>query len=298
MLTGSALTWTYIGAGFSLFMVVNLVYAIWRGRRQVVGGRAWASVPGEILASGVNVPASHTSDDKADCTATVRYRYTVAGEVHESERIRFGGRTNTTRLIAERTVAKYPAGLRVTVHYDPKHPKNAVLEKKSGTQPALFVFLAVFVAIAAVLAAHSIAGRVLYTANGVPLFAFFLPAGAIAVGLGAAVQFFTLWRLKSASRRWPTVTGTITRSEVIEELREIEDKDRAETKREPRYRSAVQFSYRVDGRDYSSDTLQWGWSAIYGNREQPDSIVAKYPKGASVQAHYDRRTRRTRCWSQ
>lgn len=287
MLTGSALTWTYVGAAFSLFMVANLVYAIWLGRRQAAGGRAWASAPGEILVSGVDPAGSHTSDDSADCVAAVRYRYAVAGRVYEGERIRFGGRTNTTRLIAERTVARYPVGRSVTVLYDPRNPKNAVLERKSGTQPVLYVFLAVFVAIAAVLVAHAIAGKVLYAANGVPLFAFLLPAATITVGLGGAVQFVALGRLRSASRRWPTVNGRITRSEVVEEMREVHDKDRLGIRREPRYRPAVQFSYRVGGKDYSSDALQWGWSAIYTDREQPRSIVAKYPSGASVPVHYD-----------
>ncbi len=286
MLIGSALTWTYVGAGFSLFMVANLVYAVWRGSRQVAGSRSWAKVPGEILASKVDVEGSHTSDEDADCKASVRYRYTVAGKAYEGERVRFGGRAHTTRLIAEQTVAKYPAGRRVEVLCDPKHPKNAVLETKSATAPAIYALLVVFTAIATVLVAHSIAGKVLYAANGVPLFAFLLPAATIAMGLAGVVQFFKLRRLKSASARWPTVNGTITKSDVVEEVREDHDDNRSQ-RQELRYRPAVQFSYRVGGQDYSSGTRKWGWSEIYMDREEPQKIVAKYPKGASVPVHYD-----------
>jgi hypothetical protein len=64
--------------------------------------------------------------------------------------------------------------------------------------------------IAAVLVAHAIAGRVLYTGNGVPLFAFALPAVAILVAVFSVVSFARGRRLASASARWPTVSGTIT----------------------------------------------------------------------------------------
>ncbi|WP_214286698.1 hypothetical protein, partial [Acinetobacter pittii] len=86
--------------------------------------------------------------------------------------------------------------------------------------------LVVFTAIATVLVAHSIAGKVLYAANGVPLFAFLLPAATIAMGLAGVVQFFKLRRLMSASARWPTVNGTITKSDVVEEVREDHDDNR------------------------------------------------------------------------
>lgn len=287
MLTGAALIWSYVGAAFSLFMVVNLAYAIWLGRGQAVGGRAWASTEGEILTSRVDLKGPHTSDEDTDCVATVRYRYAVAGRTYEGERIRLGGRTSTTRRIAEQAVAKYPTGQLVSVFYDPRHPKNAVLERKNRTQPALYVFLVVFVAIATVLVVHSIAGKVLYAGNGVPLFAFLLPAAAIAIGLGGAVQFVALRRLKSASMRWPTVNGTIIRSEVVEEMREVHDNERTGIRRELRYRPAVRYSYHVGEKDFSGDVLQWGWSAIYSNSEQPRAIVAKYPNGVIVPVHYD-----------
>src|SRR6185295_5200980 len=102
----------------------------------------------------------------------VRYRYTVGQKTYESDDIAFGGQGHTTRLLAQQIVAKYPAGAQVQVFYNPKRPSQAVLEAKSAVAGGFYVAAIVFGSIAAVLVAHSIAGRVLYTSNGVPLFAF------------------------------------------------------------------------------------------------------------------------------
>jgi hypothetical protein len=72
--------------------------------------------------------------------------------------------------------ARYPVGAIVDVHVEPANPGNAVLDPaETGTLTAR-TLAATFGIIAAVLIAHAIAGQVLYSSNGVPLFAFLLPA--------------------------------------------------------------------------------------------------------------------------
>jgi hypothetical protein len=282
MLTGSALTWTYICAGIGLFIVANLIYAIWRGRNQVAAGKTWARAPGEIIASEVVAAGSHTSDEDSDCTPSVRYRYTVAGKIFESDRIQFGGQPDTTRLMAEQIVAKFPAGRHVDVLYDPRRPKNAVLESKSAISPALYVMLVVFSSVTVFLVAHSIAGKVLYTESGVPMVAFLGPFAAIGLAIVCLHAYFDIRRKEKASAHWPTANGTITTSDVAEEI--STDKDDREV---VKYRADIRYSYRVAGHDYSSSTRKWGWTEIYPDAEGPAAIVAKYPKGGNVPVFYD-----------
>jgi Protein of unknown function (DUF3592) len=192
MLTGSALTWTYVATAISLIAWANLVFTIWRGRNQVAAGKIWARTAAEIIESEVEVAGSHCSDEVPDCAPRVRYRYSVAGKTYEGDRIRFGSRSDTTRMLAERIIAKYPTGCVVEILYDPKHPSNATLEGQSANAPANYALLIVFSVISALLVSQSIAGKVL-TAAGVPYFVFLLPLAAIAL----AVTFISYLKLRS-----------------------------------------------------------------------------------------------------
>ncbi len=194
MLTGSTLAWTHVATAISLIAWANLVYAIRLGRNQVAAGKNWARTVGEVIESEVELAGSHSSDDVPDCTPRVRYRYGVGGKSYEGDRIRFGGQSDTTRLLAEQTIAKYPAGSKVEVLYDPEHPDNAVLECRSVSAPATYGLLIVFTAISAVLISQSVAGRVL-TAGGVPYFVFLLPMAAIAL----VITFVSCLKLRNTA---------------------------------------------------------------------------------------------------
>ncbi|MDR2857563.1 MAG: DUF3592 domain-containing protein [Novosphingobium sp.] len=288
MLSSAALIWTRIGAGFFLCMALGLLYMIWHGRHRFVKERAWLAVSGEILVSSMKVPDNHKARyDRAvaDCTTTIRYRYSVGGQVYESECLRSDRSAYMTPQDAQETVTKYPVGRRVEVFCDPGHPTDAVLEKRSGISPIPYVFFVLFTPIAAILTAHAITGRVLYTANGVPLFVLLLPAMLIAAGLASAAKLSALIAARKASRTWPTASGTITRSDMI--------KVRVATTRrgmhvyETNYQAVIRFSYRVGARDYSSDRYNWSWYEAWDDPARALAITAKYPPGAKVQVYCD-----------
>lgn len=285
MLTGSALTWNYIATAFSLFMLVNLIYAVWLDRHQVAKGKKWARTTGEIIASQVDVPQTHTSDDETDCTPRVRYRYTVDGKSYESDRIAFRRQPDTTRMIAGQVIAKYPAGAKVDVLYDPKRPKNAVLKGAGANQPALWVLLVVFAGISLVLCAHSIAGKVLVTTNGVPLFVYLMLVVPLAIAVALVFSYFHIRKERRLSAKWPTVTGKITTSEVREQIETEEDGDR--TRNVIKYVPNIVYSYRVGDRDYFNGRQTWGWDAIYSYREQAADKLKPYPLGAAVPVYYN-----------
>ncbi len=287
MLTASTLLWTRIAAGIFGFLAVNAGYGIWLQRKKATGSRSWSTAECEIVASEVSVAATHRSAEDTDATADIRYRYQVLGKSYEGHRIRFGSSSRVTRLQADELAGKYPRGAKVRVYYDPKRPSQAVLEPSntSGTA-ALTAFFVIFSAITAVLVAHSLAGKVLTTAAGVPLFAFLLPLAAIGFGLVAIGSYWKLRQERLASRRWPIAQGRITRSEVVSEMVRHED-DRGRATTEERFRAAIEFGYSAAGRSYHSTHWNWGWTALHSDRSGAEAVIAKYPVNGEVTVYYD-----------
>jgi hypothetical protein len=249
----------------------------------------WNKAEGVITVSEVRQPPAHVSDDQNDAAPVIRYRYRADGQDLESDRIRIGGQPLTTRVLAARLVAGYPVGARVDVYVDPKDPKNTLLEPgRQGNLAAQLAFTITFGFIAAVLLAHAIAGRVLYTGNGVPLFAFALPGIAILAALFSVALFVRTRRLAGASARWPTVPGTVTASSVIEEV--LEDKssdDKAIIRKIRRYQVDLRYAYQVGKRDFVGTAGNWGWTGIYGLRELAEKAAGQYSQGQPVTVYYD-----------
>lgn len=286
MLTASALLWTQIGAAVCIAITLNLLWGLYRARSRAAAARNWPIVPGTVIASAVERPAPHEADD-TDCTPAVRFRYRVANRDFEGTRVRDGGPSATSLLLAEQVVAKYPPGSQVDVAYDPNDPSVAVLEPADkGHTVTLIVFAVLFAAISAVLTAHALSGKVLTTAGGFPLFGFVLPFAAIAAGLGGIVSFVAMRRRAQASATWPAAPGKITLASIVtEQIREKHD-DRPDSFI-AKYRPDIRYSYRVDDRDYHGNTVSFGWTALYGEPASADEILAKYPLGAPVRVFYD-----------
>src|SRR6202166_4581529 len=264
MLDAHQLLWTHIGAGVCLLIFGGMLFNLLRMRTQVQAARNWDQVEGVITVSKVEQPSEHVSDDLNDASPIVRYRYRVGGQDLESDRIAIGGQPMMTRVLAGKLVGRYPVGARVDVHIDPNDPKSALLEPaQQANLTALLAFTIVFGFIAAILVAHSIAGHVLYTSNGAPLFAFPLPILALLGAIFGVVAFVRGRRLASASARWPTVAGIVTNSGVIEEG--IEDKrndDKSSIHKTYRYEFDLRCAYRIGKRDFVGTAANWGWTAV------------------------------------
>jgi Protein of unknown function (DUF3592) len=289
MLDAHQLLWTQIAAGVCLLIFAAMLFNLFRTRSQMQAAGEWDKVEGVITVSMVDQPAAHVSDDLNDATPIIRYRYRTGGQDFEGDRIAVGGQPMMTRVLAGKLIARYPVGARVDVHVDPNDPKNALLEPaQQGNLAARLAFTIVFGLIAAVLAAHSIAGHVLYTGNGVPLFAFALPILAL-LGAVFGVAAFIRWRrLAAASARWPTVAGIVTTSGVIEEV--IEDKsndDKSFIRKIHRYQVDLRYAYQVGKRDFVGTAAGWGWTAIYGLRDVAEKAASRYQLGQPVTVYYD-----------
>lgn len=296
MLDASQLLYTQIAALICLLILAGLLYDMWRLRRMMEASKTWLKVEGDIVSSEAKIPPSHTSDDQTDVDPVILYRYQVGGQVHQSDCVRFGGQPSLARGLAETLVAKYPPGARVDVFYDPRDPKSAVLEpRRQDSLVARSAFALTFATIAGVLIAHALAGKVLYAGNGVPLFAFLLPLVAF-LGAGLSIVSFVRGRrLAKASAHWPTASGDVTSSTVIEE--KIEDKrpddenstgpKQRQLRYTLRYRVDLRYAYRVGSRDFVGTSWAWGWTPVYGLRELAEKVTARYPWGQKVTVYYD-----------
>jgi Protein of unknown function (DUF3592) len=289
MLDAHQLLWTQIAAGVCLLIFAGMLFNLRRMRSQMQAAKNWDKVEGVITVSEVDQPSAHVSDDLNDATPIVRYRYRAGGQDLESDRITIGGQPLTTRVLAGKLVARYPVGARVDVHVDPNDPKNALLEPaQKSNLVALLALAIVFGFIAAILVAHSIAGHVLYTGNGTPLFVFPLPILALLGAVVSVLAFVRGRRVASASMRWPTVAGIITTSGVIEEAIEDTSKDdKSFIRKIYRYQVDLRYAYQVGKRDFVGTTASWGWTAIYGLRELAEKAAAQYSQGQPVTVYYD-----------
>jgi Protein of unknown function (DUF3592) len=290
MLDPQHLLWTQIAAGVCLLIFGGQLFNLFRMRSQMRAAESWSKVEGVITVSKVDQPPAHVSDDLNDASPIIRYRYRAGGQDLESDRIIPGGQPLTTRLLAGQQVARYPVGARVDVYVDPADSKNVLLEPGAKNNlVGLLAFAVVFGLIAAVLTAHALAGKVLYTSKGVPMFAFAFPALAILGAILSFVAFVRGLRLARASARWPTAAGTVTTADVIEEVTEDTSNDDKSSIRKKiyRYQLDLRYAYQVGKRDFVGTAENWGWTGIYGLREVAEKAAGRYTPGQPVHVYYD-----------
>jgi Protein of unknown function (DUF3592) len=289
MLDAHQLLWTQIAAGACTLTFAGFLFNMFRMRNRMQAAGNWDKIEGVITVSKVDQPPTHVSDDLNDATPIIRYRYRAGGQEIEGDQISVGGAPLTTRVLALRMVARYPVGARVDVHVDPNDAKNALLDPNNqGNLAALIAFTIVFGLVAAVLVAHSIAGHVLYTSKGAPLFVFPLPILTLLGAVFGVVAFVRGRQLASASARWPTAAGVITTSDVIEEaIEEKDNDDKSRIRKIYRYQVDLRYAYQVGKRDFVGTAANWGATAIYGLRELGEKAASQYRQGQPVTVYYD-----------
>ncbi len=100
--------------------------------------------------------------------------------------------------------------------------------------------------------------------------------GAIAIAIGAVLYTVQLRQglRADASKKWPRASATVTASAVEKS-----------PEHRWRYRAALQYSYRVGGKDYQSSRVFWGGNE--GRQKHMASVVETYPAGGKVRVFYD-----------
>jgi hypothetical protein len=96
--------------------------------RRAADSEGWPAVQGMVIESTV---AAQRDDGKQLYRPIVRYRYEVAGERYEGDRIQWAApRAYRKYTRARRVLDRYRFGHAVAVHYDPKRPGIAVLRSE------------------------------------------------------------------------------------------------------------------------------------------------------------------------
>ena len=124
MITQSIYNW--IGAGLTTALSgFGLGYELWSAFEGWAAIR-WPSVMGVVTAARMEVRWIRRGGNVYE--PCVSYSYEISGKSYSGERVRFGNTAYSFRSRAEASLAKYPIGGPVQVHYDPSRPDESVLE--------------------------------------------------------------------------------------------------------------------------------------------------------------------------
>lgn len=101
--------------------------------------------------------------------------------------------------------------------------------------------------------------------------------------VAAAVFFHLRARAKAQqSQSWPTVSGTVTASQVVHKRES--DSDGAD---QDVYYAQPNYSYAVNGRTFEAKRVSFGGQFRFFDRAKAEAIVARYPAGATVAVRYN-----------
>ena len=91
----------------------------------------------------------------------------------------------------------------------------------------------------------------------------------------------SVWR-GVASSHWPTVSGVVLRAGMTEDqAKGVGDKNARNL-----YSTNLEFRNRVNGRDYTTETVQFGRAVGSGDISNEAVLVLRYPAGSKVTVFY------------
>lgn len=112
--------------GTMLFPLAAFFFAtVKRNEASAVFAATWPAVPGVLQSCKVDERAARGGRIYA---LTVGYRYSVAGQEYQGDRLLFGPKWLDDADLANKLTFKYKPNASITVHVDPNDPTNAVLE--------------------------------------------------------------------------------------------------------------------------------------------------------------------------
>lgn len=234
-----------------------LVAAIYK-TLQVRAARDWPSTPGKVVTSTSELRDVKVLDSERESGrkleqrdfANIVYEYSVSGQKFSNNRVSIGEDRGNFQ-VAE-TLAKYPAASIVTVYYNPRHPREAVLERDlpQGLWGCLGIatVIALVVVFGAAIGLKNISeffsARLANPQMSVPVVAL------LAFGLVAALFALVLRQQSAQARTWPVVPGVIKLSGLDEYRTAPSDSG---TRGATMYERKVSYSYRFRDIAYSAE---------------------------------------------
>jgi len=270
-----------------IIIAIPIVIAglILRKATQLRYAASWPSTRARIVKSAPRTVHRRHAGEVSQVTNVpdIEYEFSLGDRRVRGSRIGLGEVSDT-----EEALKRYPVGATVPVYYDPKDPQQAVLQRDPPIPLAWFYLIAaaVLVAGAAVLAMFANGTAILQALEA------HAPAGAFLPGMGffalAGVMLLALLRAArrqaAAASKWPVTTGRIV-SSTVEHYRTRVGGARSGTLT-TFYEPVVEYSYRVNGREYHSSQLSFG-GRVAGSEQLAQAKAAQYPAGTEVSVHYD-----------
>ena len=256
---------------------------------QVRAAREWPQAAGKVVISNAELRDFKLIDsERADGHRTeqrnfanIVYEYSVAGKKLRNNRVSIGEDLGNFE-VAE-TIAKYPAGAVVTVYYNPLHPNEAVLERDSpkGLWGCLGIGTAIVLAIVfgSAFGLHQVTEfvttRIPHPQNSAAAVAF------AAFGFVVALFALALHRQASLARKWPTVTGTITLSDIEQYRTASKDSRRGQVM----YQRKVSYAYKYNDISYTRMHASLASNVASSSGWLVSKFTTAYQNGAAVKVY-------------
>ena len=127
--------------GLAAFLIS---FAFWR---RISQAGSWPAVPGVVTFCGIEEvfdgdATSGSSSRTRSYRTNIEYTYTVAGNTYTGRQIRLGVTKSGSQSSAQAIADRYPIGAKVEVHYDPRNPGDAAIER-STKSPLIPLVLAI-----------------------------------------------------------------------------------------------------------------------------------------------------------
>jgi hypothetical protein len=258
---------------------------------QVRAAGEWPSTPGRVVISTSEVRDVRVMDDTREDGfrleprnfANIVYEYSVSGQTLNNNRVSIDDDRGNFGVAG--TIARYPVGTNVTVYYNSRHPRDAVLERDAPKGWWGCLGIGIVVTLAIIFGSlfglnqltEFIATRLGNPRMSAPV-VFFAAFGSILALFALALQ-----KQAALAKKWPVVPGTIQMSE-IEQYRAAPEK--GSFARGPMmYRRQVSYAYRFNNVAYSGvqGSLATGVSSTSGWLMR--KFTAAYQEGASVNVY-------------
>ncbi len=263
-----------------------LVAAVYK-TLQVRAARDWPSTPGRVVVSTSELRDVGVIDSEREGGrkleqrnfANIVYEYSVSGQKLRNNRVSIGEDRGNFQ-VAE-TIAKYPVGTIVTVYYNSRHPREAVLERDLPQGLWGCLGIATVIAVVGVFGASiGLTGILEWVSARVANPQMSVPAVALAgFGLVAALFALVLHRQSALAKTWPVVPGVIKLSGLDEYRAAPDDSGRRGS---VMYERKVSYAYKFNDVAYSAEHASFSSNTKATSRWVLRLFGMDFQDGASV----------------
>lgn len=268
-----------------------ILFAIIYKMLEVRAARSWLPTPGKVVDSRVvarkkkpgDIGYNESSEGNVANYAFVQYEYTVNGKTHRCDRVSIADHGANDEV--ELTLERYPVGTDVTVYYNPKNPKQAVIEREmpAGIGYGIILLLALFGGGPLIL--------LFATTNAAKWIEPFvankdrIPVVLLLAGMGTMTTLMGIASLRQVydAYAWQSTTGEIVSSKT-EKYRSYFGEAHAPT---TLHRPSIVYMYEVGGRRYAGDRVSFGGVVSASHAKLFNGKLGRYAEGVEVEVFFN-----------